>query len=184
MKISRTARRGRMKTTFGRLPRSCRRPDCGSRRRHLLDRVPFDASPKAGLMTSWCRRPRRPSNMRFRSGSTSCTSPRTRAAAIRRRSSGLYATAINCGARAICICDTRARHADGRAGAGAIRHAGGSEAVGREDSGGLARAQRSRAGDCEFHGGDYCRGELRSWVRHRASASAWATRRSIRCWSI
>ena len=43
------------------------------------------ASPKAGPTISCCRPPRRPSSTRFRSASMSCTSPRTRVAAIRKQ---------------------------------------------------------------------------------------------------
>ncbi len=75
----------RTKATFVPSPRSCRRPACRSRSRHLSDRVRFAVMPKAGMATSFFRLPKRPSNMRFRSGSKSCMSPKTQPAAIRRR---------------------------------------------------------------------------------------------------
>ena len=61
----------------------------------------------------------------------------------------------------------RARHAHGRVRAGAVCDRGSGEAFGRKDSRGLARAQRSRAGNCQFDGGAYGGRELRSWLRHR-----------------
>ncbi len=79
----------------------------------------------------------------------------------------LYATAINCGARAICICDT-AGHATPMGALALVRFviAEVVEAFRRKDSCGLARAWRPRAGNREFDGRNYRRGELRAWMRH------------------
>jgi 2-isopropylmalate synthase len=56
----------------------------------------------------------------------------------------------------------RSRHSHGRAGAGAICDGGSGETFGRKDSRGLARAQRPRPGDCQFHGGGDRGRELRA----------------------
>ena len=86
----------------------------------------------------------------------------------------LYSTAINCGARAICICDT-AGHATpmGALCACTICDRGMRQAVRREDSRGLARPQRSWPGDCELHGGGHRRRALRARMRDRLGRARW-----------
>ena len=95
----------------------------------------------------------------------------------------LYSTAINCGARAICICDT-AGHATPMGALALVRFviAEVREALGRKYSRGLARAQRPRPGDCEFDGGDYRWSKLRSRMRHWLGRARGQYAESIRCW--
>ena len=86
----------------------------------------------------------------------------------------LYTTAINCGARAICICDT-AGHATPMGALALVRFviAEVRKALGRKYSRGLARTQRPRTRHCEFHGGHYRGRELRPRMRHWTGRTRW-----------
>src|ERR1035441_3559127 len=74
--------------TSARLPRSCSRRGCPSRLRPSLDPARFGDSRKDGPTIFSCIPRKRPCGMRSRLGSTSCTSRKTPAGAIRRRSNG------------------------------------------------------------------------------------------------
>ena len=95
----------------------------------------------------------------------------------------LYSTAIDCGARAIVVCDT-AGHATpmGAYALGEICDRGNRQALGRKNSRRLARTLRPRICGRQFHGGVGGGGGLCSCLRASEPGSASATRRWTRCW--
>ena len=134
-----------MRTTFARSPKSCRKPVCRSRPRRFIGSSPIRRFTEGWTDDFLLQTTEKAVKYAVSLGldvmyvteDTSRCDPET----VKK----LYSTAINCGARAIVICDT-AGHATPMGALALVRFviAGSGKALGRKDSRGLARPQRSR----------------------------------------
>ena len=94
----------------------------------------------------------------------------------------LYTTAIRCGAKAVCVCDTVGHSTPDGARAVVQLREEHYRRTGRQHPARLARPSGSRPRRDQFTRGDPGAAQIRFMARHSESANASATRRSISCW--